>query len=383
MAKMYIIVLLLIMSVEGFGICEDSGSSYEHFPLFKSLENSHEVRLTADTNNQYYPEIYGDIVVWSEETNGITDIFAYNLQAKEKFPVSTALNDQKFPKIYGDTVVWQDARNGNSDIYGYNLKTKEEFPITTELHDQYSPAVYEDIVVWVDWRSGIHIYGLNLKTNEEFMIQTRSNPWFPEIYGDYVVWRDGSSNAELWGFNLKTKRKFQIATSNSQAMTHAIYEDIVVWTEKSFSGSGICARNLETGEQFWITRGSDLGFPSIHGDIVVWADYSRSGNHDIYGYNMKTEEEFRVTYDPCNQGHPAVYGDYVVWVNTENDDNRTFYYIYGCNLSALPSTLSALPSTPAPASSQLTSHEILYICVAAILLTGGFILVLEMKRSPR
>lgn len=338
-------------------------------------EDSHEVRLTADSYQQDYPEIYGDIVVWSEEKDGHMSIVVYNLQTKERFPIEMTSGNQMFPKIYGDIVVWRDWRNGNWDIYGYNLKTKEEFPIATGPYDQNTPAIYEDIVVWVD-NNGIS--GINLRTKEEFKVtQYYSLAMFPEIYGNYVVWREESSS-EILGFNLETKETIKIGKTAGFAGDWvgfpAIYGDTVVWTEKSFREAGIRAYNLKTGEKFWIKKSKDVGSPAIYGDYVVWVDYRRNGNSDIYGYNLKAEEESRITYSPVNQHSPAIYGDYVVWVNTEYGDHGVSYHIYGCNLSAIP-------PPPAPAHSQLTPRENGYIIVAIILLTGGIVLVLEMKRS--
>jgi beta propeller repeat protein len=40
--------------------------------------------------------------------------------ADEK-PICTDLNDQRYPAISGDRIVWEDYRNGNPDIYLYDL----------------------------------------------------------------------------------------------------------------------------------------------------------------------------------------------------------------------------------------------------------------------
>ena len=40
-----------------------------------------------------------------------------------EFQITRDLNDQNHPAIYGDMIVWQDERNGISDIYGYNFST--------------------------------------------------------------------------------------------------------------------------------------------------------------------------------------------------------------------------------------------------------------------
>ena len=72
-------------------------------------------------------------------------------------------------------------------------------------------------------------------------------------------------------------------------------------------------------------------FPAIYGDYVVWEDYRNgrcNGGWDIYGYNLVTEEEFRITTDPEDQSDPAIYDNTVVWTDDRNDGSD----IYGYNL---------------------------------------------------
>ncbi|MFA5559788.1 MAG: hypothetical protein WDA59_10150, partial [Methanofastidiosum sp.] len=52
-------------------------------------------------------------------------------------------------------------------------------------------------------------------------------------------------------------------------------------------------------------------YPAIYGDIVVWQN-NIHGTSDIYGYNLKTGQEFQIT-DSGYAGYPAIYGDIVVW----------------------------------------------------------------------
>ncbi|MGD2250398.1 MAG: hypothetical protein PVF58_18535, partial [Candidatus Methanofastidiosia archaeon] len=61
--------------------------------------------------------------------------------------------------------------------------------------------------------------------------------------------------------------------------------------------------------------------------IVVWQD-DRNGNTDIYGYNLKTQEEFQITTDESEQSSPAIYGNFVVWQDKRNGNSD----IYGTQL---------------------------------------------------
>ena len=51
--------------------------------------------------------------------------------------------DQRyFPEIYSNRIVWSDNRNGNWDIYMYDLSTKKETQITTNSSDSETPVIY-------------------------------------------------------------------------------------------------------------------------------------------------------------------------------------------------------------------------------------------------
>ena len=230
---------------------------------FTFSESSSEFEISTDPrSNQYIGSIYGDIVIWVNESNGNWDIYGYNLSTEKEFQITTDPASQSQPAIYGDIVVWTDERSGHGDIYGYSFSTEKEFQITTGWHYQSQPAIYGDIVVWVErrWKNVRNdfdrdIYGHSLSTNEEFQITTDPNDQQnPAIYGDVVVFDDfRNDNKDIYGYNLSTNEEFQITTDPN-----------------------------------------DQQNPAIYGDVVVWTDY-RNGNYDIYGYNLSSfdlAEEF-------------------------------------------------------------------------------------------
>ena len=126
--------------------------------------------IIGDANDQMRPAVFEKIVVWQDyiiqEGSGDWDIMASDLSTLLKagdsererpimFAVSNIFgNDEQFPAIHGNIVVWQDNRNGDWDIFGYNLTTRREFQITNESHDQTNPAISGNMVVWEDNREG-------------------------------------------------------------------------------------------------------------------------------------------------------------------------------------------------------------------------------------
>ena len=112
-----------------------------------------EFAICTDPNDQSYPDISGNIVVWTDDRSGNEDIYGYDLSTQTEFSICTDPNDQSHPAVSGNIVVWRDNRNGNYDIYGYDISTQTEFEIFTHHTPQYYPDISGNIVVWSDNRN--------------------------------------------------------------------------------------------------------------------------------------------------------------------------------------------------------------------------------------
>ena len=350
--------------------------------------NSHDFQKMRK-DNQFYPVIYKNIVIWEDSRNGNLDIYGYNLLAGREFPITTSSANQLSPAIYKDIVVWQDNRNGNWDIYGYDLSTKEEFQITTNESDQLSPAIYKDTVIWVDSRNyDWDIYGYNLSKSQEFRITIcNGNQRSPAIYGDIVVWQDyRNGNWDIYGYNFLKSQEFPISTDKGWQISPAIYKDIVIWMDSRNGNWDIYGYNLSGEKEFpvtmspseepenviipIVTNSNSQRSPAIYGDIVVWYD-NRDGNRNIYRYSL-SKGESPITADSKTQKFPAIYEDTVVWMDSRNGN----WNIYGYNLSEEEefqmTTLDSatLPSSyPEDKSYYLFAYGGVSIAVAIIILS--------------
>lgn len=124
------------------------------------LLSKKEFQITSDPSHQYYPTIYGNIVVWWDERNTYErqdvvwkkenfDIYGCNLTTGEEFPITTAQNDQLYPSIFDDIVVWVDYRNctekkvgnkifkTNADIYGCEIQEDVDKVTRDEENDGF------------------------------------------------------------------------------------------------------------------------------------------------------------------------------------------------------------------------------------------------------
>ena len=357
--------------------------------------------LETEKNNQFYPAIYENIIVWEDDRNGNVDIYGYNLLTGQEFQITTDPHDQLLPVIHRDIVVWQDNRNGNWDIYGYDLSRKHEFHITTSEADQISPAMCGNVVVWQDNRLGNwDIYGYDLSTNREIWIMLNSaDQCSPAIYKDIVVWEDfRNGNWDIYGYNFLTSQIFPVTTNMDNQRFPAIHGDTVVWMDSRNGNWDIYYYNLsneaelpaptgangepEKGEIPVTTNPNNQRSPAIYKNIVVWYD-CRGGSRDIYGYNL-SEGEFSITTDGGIQQSPAIYRSIVVWMEETPCD----WNIYGYNLLTGKEFLITAPIPPPPCqddrSPYLFAYGIITVAVAAIILSlHGITMVYPGKETKK
>ncbi len=211
-----------------------------------------EKALSSAPQDEIQPDIYGDWVVWKENSSGVYNIFLYNLMASKGKIVSPYSFDQSCPFVLKDKliwlnllseqivpiqiydiltgaqkdigsisslkgelavckdkwkVVWQDMRNGNWDIYMYDLSTNTEKPVCTNPAGQVSPVIYGDKIVWQDMRNGNwDIYMYDLSTNTEIPICINSADQRQlAVYGDKIAWADKrNGNWDIYMYDLKS-----------------------------------------------------------------------------------------------------------------------------------------------------------------------------------
>jgi len=85
--------------------------------LDPDLQNGTKRWLSPSESFQSDPSIDGNLVVWSDDRNGIADLYLYDLAANEERPLVVADGQQMQTSIDGELVAFTDSRNGNNEIY--------------------------------------------------------------------------------------------------------------------------------------------------------------------------------------------------------------------------------------------------------------------------
>ncbi|HEX3013775.1 MAG TPA: hypothetical protein VHO92_05835, partial [Methanobacterium sp.] len=102
-------------------------------------------------------------IVWEYQRSGNYDIYMYDLSTKKELQITSSPDDQRYPAIYGNRIVWED--NGGQDdgytshgIYMYDISTKKKMKISA-TGSAYNPAIYGNKIVWqyaIDYDSDMY-----------------------------------------------------------------------------------------------------------------------------------------------------------------------------------------------------------------------------------
>ena len=295
--------------------------------------------ITTNSERQENPDINGNIIVWEDFRNHNFDIYSYHLSTNQEKQITTNSENQLSASIYGNMIVWADYRHGNPEIYQYDLTTNQETRITNDWYDQYHPQVFGDTVVWEDNPTGfpqIIVYNLSTKSKTQLTSgATGYQTVDPAIDGNIVVWNDQRPQNAFWevySYDLLLKQELRVsrgAVLNVGNWSPDISGNLVVYYSNRSGNDDIYTYDLTSQSESRITTNNQSqSGPSINGNIIVWMD-SRNGNSDIYGYNLTTRTESPLVVHPANQTSPMISGNTLVWEDDRNGNSD----IYTCDIS--------------------------------------------------
>ncbi|MDD1715708.1 MAG: PKD domain-containing protein, partial [Methanolinea sp.] len=131
----------------------------------------------------------------------------------------------------------------------------------------------------------------------------------------------GNLTDEVWTLTSLTPE-----TADSIQDYPAVWEDRVVWADWRSGNADIYLYNITSGGEIRVTRNeTDAVSPDLFGDRIVWVDY-RDQNADIWMYDLSSDTEFKVTDDPADQVKPRIWGDRIVWVDFRGSNAQIYLY---------------------------------------------------------
>lgn len=101
--------------------------------------------------NGFEPSVCGPLVAWYEANSPGYNIMAMNLDTGELRTVAYTTANPPRPEAGRGAIFWQDKRTSATtgvDIYGYDWESGQQFPVTTATGDQLKLRVCDNLVTW-------------------------------------------------------------------------------------------------------------------------------------------------------------------------------------------------------------------------------------------
>lgn len=208
--------------------------------------------------------------------------------------------------------------------------------LTNDAAYQRDPDVFEDRVVWQDYavrNADIRGAEINLENLEwqRMNIPGRDGAdWAPRVGQKGVVWWSptGSDEGEIYLW--QGGEIMNVSDQGSQQWDPDIWENTIVWEDWRSGNPDIYYFDLSreeiatiSAQPFYQER------PSVWNNIVVWHHYPEDA---IYYYNLVTKEQGFLDFQSYedSQNHQDISDDIVVWQDKRNGN----WDIYGYNLAS-------------------------------------------------
>jgi beta propeller repeat protein len=295
-----------------------------------------EIRVTEHPAHQEKPSIYRNKIVWVDTRYGNKDIFIYDIVTQKESlvagyseipsphpidPLKFIWPQQDYPKIYGNLIVYEDDSDGNNEIYVYNLSLDSDFDgipnyldsdrnmtdrglrITNNSIADYRPSIYKNTVAYT--RSD-NIFVFDLNREMEYKV-TESSPTQKiynrpcSIYGTKVVWTYDDGGKDVYIYDLAED-------SNTNGIPN--YMDSVVPSPDP----ALIRLTNESEPQIML--------PAIYSDKIVWQDSrntTKPADRDIFIFTITENKAPEISYTIPNYDPKIEEGESYTFQIVAND----------------------------------------------------------------
>lgn len=261
------------------------------------------------------PSIWGDIIIWQEDSNGYWDISYYDL---------TINSDMTYPPNYMDDDDDDDGIPDETDPDpdpAQILIETDDPSHAVYPSDQINPKIYEDKIVWQDNRNDniinsvddwdIYLYLLAFSADiyddaeHRITIQCSQYQKNPNIYGERIVFT-GQTNINLYFISMQTTKQITGMPKNRLE----IFGDKVIWDDLTTDNIYIYDISSDSYPSPIVLNDAFNTYPAIYDDLIVWSDFKLISTSDIF--ILYQYYEFAIGTDLTN----GIEGS-IIWTHTE------------------------------------------------------------------
>ena len=251
-----------------------------------------EIRLTTSSEDDTLPSVYKNKIVYFQGT----DLMLYDLDEEKNYTLRDTTYGKEHLTIYGDKIVWSEETNWpNADVFLFNLSEDSDsdgiydykdqdntelenstYPIATESNiNEHSPSIWFDTLTWVERRGGDNdIYMRDINRHPEVISQNGSQEEEPVIYGGRILYVEQYENETgvntkdiLWCYDRYDSSEFKIAeVSSGNIRAPSIYENRTVWEQSNETGI------YEIYHEYLENRPPEIVSTNVSEDGITWKE---------------------------------------------------------------------------------------------------------------
>ncbi len=323
-----------------------------------------EYRITDEPQEQGYPRISGNIIVWGDLRDGEWDVWMYNLGPDGEpftaddlgeFCVAGDPNKREdCARVSGNIVVYRRAEWDypvvNWDVYMYHLgpdgvpRTNDypegEYRITQTDAIEGPAPVYGRFITWkIPGQTGIIVLDLGENeipdgTDPVFEIPNTFDAENPGMSDRMMVYAQaGDLHVRYYGADGRPSEDDppeEILVKPGNQDKPRIFGDTLVWADDRGGNWDIYMEDLETHEERQISSGRyDEIVPRIWGSAVVWEEQVRRKNsetHDVFLHDLLSGETHKLTQSGFGS-RPNVYDGHIVYGDVREGNKDVYLYI--------------------------------------------------------
>jgi len=298
----------------------------------------------------YGEDIFGNIVIWTEEKSESRNLYYYDIQTKETHKFAGPINSGFTCDIYEYNILWIEIKGNTADVHLYNVNSKDDKKIGV-IHPDKTLAVFlsidKDNVIWLSGTS-IIIYKISEEKEEE-LVSNISNLRGLQIENNIVVYiHDYYTNLSILNiidnssYTLEKNNITDFALSNNKiVMCETIYDPpnggLHVGCEGSWDEYNYLY-DLDTKQYVQLTqRDKYRARPDFENNYIIWmGDHTfESGlggevekDWEIFLYDITTDTEKQITNTELGEYGPKISGNNVIWIESKSGTlgSKLVYY---------------------------------------------------------
>ena len=210
----------------------------------KDLNTGEVKRLTNDSYGQYYPSIFDNWVVWSDNRNTQLDLYGYNLLRNTIIRLSDTSENETRPSVNENWVVYEEDSAGvlQTNLGLLNLSNLARIQLTNQASEKHRPVTASGRLIWQDNQSGTNQVMIGMIPN---LLPVFNNQNAVAVTSGMVTYQtDAYTILKLWHLQAGV-----VSITRYTALVPTPVSETVSWVNGQPSGNNF---SLEAGSFLWV-----------------------------------------------------------------------------------------------------------------------------------